>query len=68
MTDGGITIYNLFSNCIDPYPFDYLRKFIPNFNRGGIITYIKQQVNLLLECEDMEIFYSLLKDVFNICT
>lgn len=62
-----IIIYNLFSNCINAETLDYLKEYISDFNRGSIITYIKQQVNLLFESEDMEVFNRLSRDVFNIC-
>jgi hypothetical protein len=60
-------MYNLFSNIIETHSLEQIRKFIPHFNRGAILTYLKQHVDLLLETEDVEVFMSLSKDVFQIC-
>ena len=63
---GGVIIYNLFSNAISPKP-EYLSKFKAASFRWGVITYIKQQVKIIIELQEVLVYYKLLNEIYEIC-
>lgn len=61
------SMYNLFSNVINPF-IDYrIRKNIPNWTRNEILNYLKKKVDEIFNTVDKNLFVCLSKDVFQIC-